>query len=113
MTRIQLACFGLIASAFTLAALLVANFDTSLRLESQAQAEMVISRDNFTIMTAKTRNGEEALFVLDNANGRLMIYRLDMGRKQLQIAEAIEMETLFSRASGGGSDSGSRSRGKR
>jgi hypothetical protein len=100
MTRTQLACTSLIASAFLIGALLVVSLSSRFNLESQAQATMVIAGDNVTLMTAKTRKTEEALFVLDNANGRLMIYRTDLPKKQLQLRQAIELETLFSRAAG-------------
>lgn len=107
MTRTQLAGYGLLCTTFILAALLVIRVDA--RLESEAQAAMVIAQENFTLMTAKSRNNEEALFILDNSNARLLIYRLNVGRKALENSANEDMAAAFqqaSRASGGGGSSG-------
>ena len=109
MTRLQTACYCLIATAFVLAGILVVTLSS--RMNNQAQAAMVIARDNFTVMTANTRAEEEALFVLDNANARLLIYRLDLPRKQLTPVGAFSLADLFSR--GGGTSGGDRDGGGR
>lgn len=96
MDHVRLACYALIASAFVLAGLLFVTLDG--RFESTAEAEMVIARDNFTLLTATTRGGEESLFVLDNTSGRLLIYTLDLGRQQLNLGENINLTEVFNRA---------------
>lgn len=96
MNRIQTACYCLIASAFILAGLLVAQLGD--RAANPAQASMVIARDNFTLMTAKSRKGEESLFVLDNTAGRLMIYRLNLGKKRLELAANADLNNIFDQA---------------
>ncbi len=100
MNRIQLACYGLIASAFVLTAILLVQLDA--RFTSEADAALVIARENFTLLTARTRQNEEALFVLDNANERLLIYRLDLGKQALLPAGAFSLPTLFQNAASGG-----------
>ena len=93
MNSIQVACYALLASAFVLAATLAVALGN--RYENQAQAAMVIARENFTIMTARTREQEEALFVLDDANARLLIYRLDIAKKQLTPSGAFDLKNMF------------------
>lgn len=99
MTRIEVACYSLIASAFVLAAVLMMTLEP--RLNSVAQADMVIARDNFTLMTAQTRSGEESLFVLDNSNDRLLVYNLNAGRKTLELVTNMALNDIFSNAGGG------------
>lgn len=83
MNAIQTACCCLIASACVLAGLLVVQI--SERTEpNTAEAAQVIARENFTLLTAKTRDSEEALFVLDNSTGVLLVYALNVSGKQLE-----------------------------
>lgn len=105
MQPIQIACYSLVASAFLLAGLLV--FSLGGQLENEANANLVISRDTFTLMTAQTRQGEEALFVLDNKSARLLIYRLEMrGRGgRLNLVKNVD---LMDRSFFGSSDDDSR-----
>ena len=100
MTRIQMACYCLIASAFVLAALLVVS--GAPRLATVAEGAMVISRDNFTLMTAKTRSNEEALFLVDNTSQRLLIYRLNLPRNQLELVGGGDLSKIFAAAGGAG-----------
>lgn len=93
MNRTQAACYSLIASMFVLAGLLIVH--VSGRLTPSAYADMVTSKESLTLLTASTRAGEEALFVLDSINEKLMIYRLDIGKKQLELASAADLRQLF------------------
>lgn len=106
MDRIRLACYGLIASAFVLAGLLFVSLDG--RLNSTAEADMLIARNNFTLMTARTRDGVESLFLLDNSTGRLLIYTLD-GR-DLKLGANVELARIFERAAGGAAGGNRRGR---
>ncbi len=107
MTRTETACFGLIASAFILAGLLLVQVSS---MPNNAQASMVISRNNFTLLTAKTRSNEESLFIINNATDRLLIYRLDLARKRIELSGSADLADLFSRSgSGGGDNDGGRS----
>jgi hypothetical protein len=100
MNRIQLACYCLIASAFVLAALLVANIGPRLGSVIQpAEAGLVIAKNNFTFLTARARAGDEALFVIDNFNEQLLIYSVDAGRKRMDVANVVDLSRLFA---GGG-----------
>jgi len=88
MSRIQLACYSLVASAFILAGLLVAQHD-----QQKASGAMVIDREDFALMTTQTRPNEEALFVIDNSTGYLLIYRVGSG--QVQLAWAGNLNRFF------------------
>lgn len=105
MNRTHAACYSLIASMFVLAGLLIVN--VSGRLTPLAHADMVIGKESLTLLTASTRAGEEALFVLDSINEKLMIYRLDIAKKQLELAGAADLRQLFQ---GGDDDRGRQSR---
>lgn len=104
MKRIEIACYALIASAFVLGGLLVSSLQG--KFEPQAQAELVIHRENLTLMTAQTRSSEEALFVMDNVSGKLLIYTLDLGRRRLELAGAADIGALFANAGGAGNTTG-------
>ncbi len=94
MNRIQLACCFLIASAFVLAGLLITSLPMS--ATPLAQAGVVLNKETLTLMTAQTRKDEEALFILDNLNEKLLIYRIDLVKKQLELAGAADLPVLFS-----------------
>lgn len=100
MNRIETACFGLIASAFILAGLLVVQLAST---PNTAEAAMVITRDNFTLLTAKTKNGEESLFIINNITNRLLIYSLNLPQERMELVGGAELKDLF--GGGGGDDS--------
>ena len=81
MSRVQLACYSLLASAFLLAGLLVVQLGD--RLETPAHAAMVVNQQNFTLMTAPTQEREEALFIMDDNSGQLLIYKSDVPRERI------------------------------
>jgi hypothetical protein len=86
MNRMQMACLSLIASAFVLAGLLAVQVS-----QPTARGEMVIDRENFALMTTQTRPDEEALFVLDNSSGSLLIYRMNISRDQLELLRLVNL----------------------
>ncbi|MEM6853492.1 MAG: hypothetical protein AAF593_03700 [Planctomycetota bacterium] len=104
MNRIQTACYCLIASAVVLSGLLVVQL--SQRVEpNTADAALVIARENFTLLTAEVRSGEEALFILDNTTGTLLVYRLEVSRNgSLQPAGGIRLAEIFEGGSGDNDD---------
>lgn len=107
MNRIQLACYGLLTSAFVLSGILLGVLPS--RLEPRADADsLVVSRDNFTIMTAKTRANEESLFVLENSSQKLIVYSVDVGRKRIEPAGVADLAKLFGSQGGEKSDKGGR-----
>jgi len=103
MTRIETACYGLIASAFILAGLLLVQVSD---MPNTADASLVISRNNFTLLTAKTRSNEESLFIINNATDRLLVYRLDLARKRIELSGGANLGELFSRGGGSGGNDG-------
>lgn len=111
MNGIQTACYCLTASAFLLAGMLV--FSLSGQVENRAEAGMVISRDDFSLMTARTRANEEALWVLDNRSGRILIYRLSLrgaNSGRLELAGGIDLNApnLFGGGAAGAAPRGGR-----
>ncbi len=107
MKPIEVACYCLIASAFMLGGLLFSNIRGSL-LEQEAKADMVVSRENFTVMTARTRANEEAVFVLNNITNRLLIYRMNVARNELELVANEDISRQFGLAGGGGGGGGTR-----
>ena len=103
MGKIQLACCGLATSAFILAAMLITNLAD--RLTPQAQAELVVNKETLTLLTTATSSDEEALFVLDGLSEKLLIYRLDITSKELELAGAADLPKIFQ---GGGGGAGGR-----
>jgi hypothetical protein len=86
MSRVQVACFCLIASAFMLAGMLAMQLR-----QTQAQGSMVIDREDFALLTTQTRPDEEGLFVLDNGTGSLLIYRMDLANDEIVLNRVINL----------------------
>ena len=101
MTRIQVACYSLLASAFILGGVLVSQVGD--RAVPRAEAEMVIAQQQFTLMTGLTRNDEEALFVLDGRSQQLLVYRVKQrgGSWRMEPAGVMPMSQLFGGGRGG------------
>ncbi|MEM1097941.1 MAG: hypothetical protein AAGH92_04035 [Planctomycetota bacterium] len=106
----HIACWCLIASAVVLSGLLIVRMNDT--VANEADAALVIARDNFSLLTARTRSGEESLFILDNRAGALLVYNLNVPRKRLELVEGLDLNRLFSEAGGegGGDDDNRRSR---
>jgi len=93
MNRNQFATWGLVVSAMLLAALLLVNLPR--QMAAPAHAELLLNKDTFTLMTATSRPGEEALFLLDSVNERLLIYNVNLARKRIEKAGALDMGQIF------------------
>lgn len=100
MKPIQTACFALIGSAFVLGALLLVNIQD--RFTPQAEAGLVIARDRFTLLTAKTKNGEENLFVIENSSQKLLVYKVEVQRNNMILAGVFPIGQFFAARGGGG-----------
>lgn len=103
MNRIQLACLALTASAFVLAGLLLASLPNQ-----HANAALVVSRDNITAMTARTQIDQDSVFIIENNSQRLLIYSLDLGRRRIELADAIDLNALFNTGGGPAGGAGAR-----
>lgn len=95
MKRTELAGYGLMASAFLLAGLLIVQLSGSGSLTPTAQAEMALTHGNLTVMTAQTKSNEEALFVMDNINQELHIFTLDIGKQRLRRNTTKRLDRIF------------------
>lgn len=93
MTRIQLACCFLLASAFLLGGILLVMLDA--KFTSTAYATQTVSTGDFSILTAQTQNNEESLFIIDNVTARLMIVETDINKKRLRVAAVRDLDQLF------------------
>lgn len=76
MTRIQLACYCLVACACVLAGLLLVDLQRHL---PAAQAGEVSSKGELTMLTARTKVDEETLIVIDNQSDKLVVYDVTLG----------------------------------
>ena len=109
MSRTQLACYALIASACLLAGLAV--IELADRFEPAAEAEMVVNKDIFTILSdGGVQSGEEFVYLLDNKNERLLCYQSGNNNRielygTLDVSGAIQQAL---RAGGGGGGRGGR-----
>lgn len=65
-------------------------------LEQRALAEMVASVGDYTLMTTDGGN-EELLFVLDNRNEQLLVYKVDQQRTMALLARE-ELDGVFASA---------------
>lgn len=106
MDRNHYACYALIASAFVLCGLIVTQLGG--RVVQPAHAGEAILRDNLTVVTAQARDGEDALFVLDSITSQLMIYRMEVGKKRLELAASTDLAMVFERVQTTGGDDGGR-----
>lgn len=102
MTNLQMACYGLIASAFILAGLLLVQLQHQAMLTQQVQAEMVVNRTNYTMMTTQTRADEEALFIINNVTNRLLIYTTDVSSSRMNMVGNQDLLQLFGGGGGAG-----------
>lgn len=88
-------------TAVALAALVVVQFgksggDKPLPFEQQALAEMVDSVGDYKVMTTDGGN-EEILYVLDNRNEQLLLYKIDQ-QKALTLLAREELDNVFASA---------------
>lgn len=85
-------------TAIALAALVVVQLGRggSAAFEQQALAEMVASVGDYSVMTTDGGN-EELLFVLDNRNEQLMVYKVDQQRSMVLLARE-ELDGVFASA---------------
>lgn len=95
-TRITLACYGLLASALVLAGLLIVQLQRRQpELLPAAQANMLLTADQFSFLTARTRNNEDGLFVIDNRERKLLIYRVDTSRRRMEPLQIVDIDQIF------------------
>lgn len=112
MKRIDTACYGLVASAFVLTALLLVQVA---RLSDQrAHAEMVVTKGTITMVTTVFRSDSEVLYVLDSKNERLLAYMMDPNKKTIELLPggmldlAKDFDAAAERATGGAGRPGTR-----
>lgn len=106
MTRTETACWSLLASAFILAGLLLVTVAQRGGFAQRAEADMVLGRGALTVMTAQTKDDEEAVFVIDNFSQQLLVFKLDLGKRRLEAAGRWPLTAGNSSRGGGGSNRG-------
>jgi hypothetical protein len=98
LSRVQLACCCLAASAFVLTAMLTASLAGRFApLTADARADMVQMADDYVLMTALTRSNEESLFIIDNRQQKLMVYRTDASRQRMTPFIIEDIDAIFAR----------------
>jgi hypothetical protein len=60
-----------------------------------AQALMSIKDRDYSMVTARTQNGGDSLYVLDNRSGRVAVFAYDPARKTLVPRVVGEMSAAF------------------
>lgn len=102
LSRVQLAGCCLAASAFVLAAMLIASLAGRFApLTQHARADMVQTADDYVLLTALTRSNEESLFVIDNRQQKILVYRTDVSRERMTPYIIEDIDTIFSRRPSG------------
>jgi hypothetical protein len=94
--------YGIGILTLTATALLIANMFAPARSVGQA----VIANDDMQAVTARSLQGGDALYLLDNSSGKLAVFTVD-ARKGLQLQTVQNIEEGF-QASGGGGGGGGR-----
>jgi len=102
MERMHTAHYLLLASAFVLAAMLVTRIqDHGVSFLPEARAAMVEKDGGLVMMTARTQDDEESLFVIDSSSQALLIYRTRVGTTpRLELAQRVSLARLFRLPSG-------------
>jgi len=98
MNRIHLAGYSLLASAFVLAAMLIVQIDRKgISAVSEAEAGMVLSKGSVSMLTAETRSDEESVFIIENSSETMLIYLLDLQRKEMNLEVIVDLAAAFGR----------------
>lgn len=101
MTRLQLACCGLIASAFVLGAMVLDKAADRFP-QNEAQAEMVTSKDHLSMLTTQYQADSELVYVLDGRQELLMAYLVDANRGNIELLGRLNLARVFRRETDGG-----------
>ncbi len=100
--HLQLTCYALFASACVLTAALVVTASQKDILPA-ANAELVVNAGALQFLTATTEQETvESLFVLDSTSGKLLIYKLDQGKKRIELIGLEDVKKRFGIALGAG-----------
>jgi hypothetical protein len=83
--------FTIAVLSLSAAVLLMANYFAG----QPAQAIMSIKDRDYSLVTAHSQNGGDALYVLDNRSGRVAIFSYDPAAKGLVPRVAGELGTVF------------------
>jgi hypothetical protein len=92
MKRIELACYCLIASAMVLGGIVL--FKAADHVQNQAMANMIVTKDMVTIMSARVDQDKEMLYVLDNKNAQLLGYLIDPNKKRIELMATFDVESF-------------------
>lgn len=95
MKRTELACYALLASALLLAGLLIVRMQSHGPLTATADAAMALTRGDLTVITARTKRDEEALFIMDNFTEELHVFTLDLSKKRLRRNKSRQLNRIF------------------
>ena len=108
MTRTELACYCLLASAFVLGAMLM--FQVSRYVENTAHAEMVTTARSVSVLSTRADTDREMLYVLDSRNELLLGYLLDPNRRRFEFMGKLDIRDIMQRGGATPGRTGRRSR---
>lgn len=91
MKLTEFACYLMIASAFVLGAILLEKADQRFALEPHANAEMVISKGLFTVMSTRGKSNEEYVYLLDTRSSMLICYQFSASKKRLDVVGQLDI----------------------
>lgn len=111
MNRTELACYCLIASAFVLGGLVLIQADRIVP-SNEAQAEMVVNKDNLTVLTTEVAPGREIVYILDNRSEQLLAYELDPNKKVVELRDKLDVADNMEKAEKAAGGGGARGRGR-
>ncbi|MEX2670480.1 MAG: hypothetical protein WD294_00080 [Phycisphaeraceae bacterium] len=94
MSRTQTACLCLIASAFVLGGLVFAQLSDR---QSQAHAEMVVSKGNVLQLTTQFQADTELLYMIDERRDLLLAYSVDVNRGNVELLGRLNLARVFNR----------------
>ena len=76
------------------AALLIAN----LKLAPNANADQVITGDDYQLVTGRTTTGDEALYVLNKTKNLVAIFTWDESRRMVAVRDVRSLDTIMAGA---------------
>ena len=115
MTRIQLACIVLIASACVLAGLLAATWANrpnrqadiadavTATFESSAYGQFVVSKGGLTVLATQVSEDHDMVYVLDSRSQRLVAYLFEPNRKEIERLAGLDIGEVMARQMKAGS----------
>lgn len=66
-----------------------------LQLNSTARASETVMEDDYQLVTARTNQGNDGLYVLDKRNNRVVLFTWDAAKKSITPKDVKSLDTLL------------------